>query len=351
MIAGVFSVVHHADDVRIREKLIPTLALDFTVEYHARTPRPSQVEGFTWHAFRGPRIIRNLSLLLRLLSRKLDVAVLVDPETFLAGILASRRTKVVFDIHENVPAQIGTKNLPFKKILSRLAVSILKITERAGTIVLAEPVYAALFSREHAVFENFPRWEAMPPMAASDGSVVYVGDITEQRGALHLAEAVAGTDKHLVMVGRCSPELAGRIESVVGDGSATVELTGRLPWRAAMARLASAAVAVSPLTDTPNYRHSLPTKVLEYLGLGVPVVATNLPGTTEVLAGRPGVTLVEAGDVSGLRQAIISASLAEVRQTAQDSAEIVRAEYEWPTERVRSFYTALVGDPGFRPDR
>ncbi|MDH5421866.1 MAG: glycosyltransferase [Acidimicrobiia bacterium] len=351
MIAGVFSVVHHADDVRIREKLIPTLANDFTVEYHTRTPSPSQIDGFTWHAFRGSRLMRNVSLLLRLMSRRFDVAVLVDPETFLAGILASRRTNVVFDIHENVPAQIGTKNVPFKKALSRLAVLILKAAEKAGTIVLAEPGYAELFSREHPVFENFPRWEAMPPMAPGDGSVIYVGDITEQRGALHLAEAVAGTDKHLVMIGRCSPELASRIESVVGNGSATVELTGRLPWRAAMARLASAAVAVSPLTDTPNYRHSLPTKVLEYLGLGVPVVATNLPGTTDVLTGRPGVTLVAPGDVPALRQAIHSASRAEVRQAAQDSAAGVRADFEWPTERVRGFYTALVGEPGFRPDR
>ncbi len=351
MIAGVFSVVHHADDVRIREKLIPTLADDFTVEYHARTPVPAVVEGFAWHPFRGPRIIRNLALLFRLVRRELDVAVLVDPETFLAGILASRRTRVVFDIHENVPAQIATKNLPFKKILRRVAASILKAAERAGTIVLAEPGYAELFSRPHQVFENFPRWDAMPPMAPSDGSVIYVGDITEQRGALHLAQAVAGTDKHLVMVGRCSLELATRIESVVRHGGSTVEMTGRLPWSEAMARLASAAVAVSPLTDTPNYRHSLPTKVLEYLGLGIPVVATNLPGTAEVLMGRPGVTLVEAGDVPALRQAIIAASRSEVRAVAQRSSDIVRSEFEWPTDRVRSFYSALVGDPGLSPDR
>ncbi len=351
MIVGVFSVVHHADDTRIREKLIPTLAADFTVEYHARTPGPDHIEGFTWYPFRGPRIIRNLSLLVRLLSRKLDVAVLVDPETFVAGILASRRTRVVFDIHENLPAQIATKNVPFKKVLRRVAASILKAAERAGTIVLAEPGYAELFNREHPVFENFPRWAAMPPMAPSDGSVIYVGDITEQRGAVHLAEAVAETDKHLVMVGRCSPELAIRIESVMRNSRATVELTGRLPWREAMVRLASAAVAISPLTDTPNYRHSLPTKVLEYLGLGIPVVATNLPGTTDVLNGRPGVTFFEAGDVPALRQAIISASRAEVREAAQRSSDLVRSEFEWPTDRVRSFYSALAGDPGLSPDR
>lgn len=351
MIAGVFSVVHHADDARIREKLIPTLARDFTVEYHARTPAPALAEDFLWRPFRGPRIARNVSLLLRLWSRKLDVAILVDPETFLAGILASRRTRVVFDIHENVPAQILTKRVPFKKILGRVAAVILRVAERAGTVVLAEPGYSALFRGDHPVFENFPRWDEMPSMTDSDGSVVYVGDITEQRGALHLAEAVAGTGMHLVMVGRCSPELAVQLERLILEEGGTVELTGRLPWRDAMGRLASAAVAVSPLTDTPNYRHSLPTKVLEYLGLGIPVVATDLPGTTEVIEGRPGVTLVPAGEVPALRRAIIAASHDEVREAAQRASVVVRSEFEWPTERVRSFYRSLVGAPGLDPDR
>lgn len=351
MIVGVLSVVHHSDDVRIREKLIPTLSQDFDVEYHSRTPGPSVAEGFDWHPIRGPRIVRNLALAVRLWTRSFDVAVLVDPETFLAGILASRRTRVVFDIHENIPAQILTKRLPFKKLVARLAQVVLKAAERAGRITLAEPGYSVLFGADHAVFENYPHWESLPDPADSDGSVVYIGDITEQRGALDLAEAAGDAGLDLVMVGRCSPDLAVAIEQLVTSAGGTVELTGRLPWHAAMERLATAAVAVSPLRDTPNYHNSLPTKVLEYLGMGVPVVATDLPGTAQVLRGRPGVWLVPAGDVAALTNAIIDAKNEASRSTARAAAETIRSEYEWPADRVRRFYAGVAGSPGVDPDR
>lgn len=351
MIVGVLSVVHHSDDVRIREKLIPTLSQDFDVEYHSRTPGPSVIEGFEWHPIRGPRLVRNLSLAARLWTRSLDVAVLVDPETFLAGIIASRRTRVVFDIHENIPAQILTKRLPFKKLVARLAQAVINAAERAGRITLAEPGYCDLFSADHPVFENYPRWESLPDPGDSDGSVVYIGDITEQRGALDLAEATGAAGLDLVMVGRCSPDLAAAIEQLVASGGGTVEMTGRLPWHAAMRRLATAAVAVSPLRDTPNYRNSLPTKVLEYLGMGVPVVATDLPGTARVLRGRPGVWLVPPSDVTALRNAILDANNEAARDTARAAVEIIRSEYEWPTERVRRFYSGVAGLPGMDPDR
>jgi glycosyltransferase involved in cell wall biosynthesis len=351
VIIGVLSVVHHTDDVRIREKLIPTLSRDFEVEYHSRTPGPSVVEGFAWHPIRGPRIVRNLSLAARLWTRPFDVAVLVDPETFLAGIIASRRTKVVFDIHENLPAQILTKRLPLNKLVARLARVVLKAAERAGRITLAEPGYSDLFSGDHPVFENYPCWDSLPSPGDSDGSVVYIGDITEQRGALDLAEAAGAAGLDLVMVGRCSPDLAVAIEQSVTSGGGTVEMTGRLPWHEAMERLATAAVAVSPLRDTPNYHNSLPTKVLEYLGMGVPVVATDLPGTAHVLRGRPGVWLVPAGDVAALRNAILDADNEASREAARAAAETIRSEYEWPTERVRLFYAGVAGSPGLNPDR
>lgn len=349
MIVGVLSVVHHADDVRIREKLIETLIDDVEVEYHARRPEPDDVTGFSYHPIGGPRLVRNLILAWRLWTRPLDVAVLVDPETFLAGVLASRRVKVVFDIHEHVPGQILTKRIPMRKVLARVAEAVLRLAERAGSVTLAEPGYGELFAKDHPVFENYPRWEALPEPQPGNGTVVYVGDVTEQRGALDLAAAVGPTGMPLMMVGRCSTDLADRINKTVRDLGGTVELTGRLPWRTAMERLASASVAVSPLRDTPNYRHSLPTKVLEYVGLGVPVVATNLPGTVDVLEGLAGVRLVDPGQVEALRTAILEMANPAVREDARRSAIAIRAGYSWPTARVRRFYAELAGFPGIEP--
>ena len=348
---GVFSVVHHADDVRIREKLIPSLPDDAEVHYHTRLPGPTDGAGLQWHPLEGSRVARNVELFRRLWARRVDIAVLVDPETFVAGIVASRRVHVVFDIHENVPAQIRTKQIPMRRMIAWLAKRILFTAERVGSVTLAEPGYAGLFRREHSVFENYPIWSRLPDRAASDGSVVYVGDITVERGALDISVAAAENNRRLVMVGRCDPKLEAEIEGLFDGSDGSVEFTGRLPWGQAMERLSSAAVAVSPLHDTPNYRRSLPTKVLEYVGLGIPVVATRLPGTSEFLDGLAGTALVEPGNREELSLAIEEMSTAEAREAVQASREIVRTAYVWPTDRVSRFYAELAGVPGRLPDR
>jgi glycosyltransferase involved in cell wall biosynthesis len=52
---------------------------------------------------------------------------------------------------------------------------------------------------------------------------------------------------------------------------------GFLPNDRALARLSGALAGLSLLHDQPNYRHSRPTKVVEYMAHGVPVVATPTP--------------------------------------------------------------------------
>ena len=349
---GILSVVHHADDARIREKLIPALTTDFEVEYHTRPASPSEISEFAWHPIPGSRLVRNLRLAGRLWSGHFDIVVLVDPETFLAGVLASRHTKVVFDIHENIPDQILRKTISWRRALAALAGKVLSLAERAGSITLAEPGYASLFASDsHPVFENYPAWSHMPDPDQGDGRVVYVGDVTEERGALDLAQAAAQAGFDLVIIGRCDPALEEEIVAVTRKLGGSVELTGRLSWGAAMERLTSAAVAVSPLHDTPNYRHSLPTKVLEYVGVGVPVVATNLPGTAAVLADLPGTMLVQPNDVEALRDALVVMSAPEERVAARRSAGQIRATYAWPEKRVQDFYRDLAGLPARALDK
>jgi glycosyltransferase involved in cell wall biosynthesis len=121
-----------------------------------------------------------------------------------------------------------------------------------------------------------------------------------------------------------------------------LDLPGFLPHDQAMAAVARAAVGLCPLEDQPNYRHSLPTKVLEYLSLGVPVVASDLPGTAAVVAGRPGVQLVppRAGDAwtAALDRAVGEPGW---RREAAGAVHDVRAQFRWPGERLIATYSSL----------
>jgi glycosyltransferase involved in cell wall biosynthesis len=262
-----------------------------------------------------------------------------DPELLFAAIAASLvgRRRVVADIHEHVPGQLLTKSwLPAatRRPIAWIAQRILWAAERTCVITLAEPGYQVLFRRPHRVFANYP--DELPPPAPADGSIVYVGDVTEARGLTDLMAAITVLDDPVKVriIGRCDPDLAQRLELTPG-----VELLGRLPHPEAMELVRRATVGVAPLRDTPNYRYSLPTKVIEYLGMGIAVVASDLPGTRDVIGDRPGVLLVPPGDVNALADALGTALHGdELRTAATQAAPAVREQFRWPAEEVAAFY-------------
>ncbi|MDD5363775.1 MAG: glycosyltransferase [Gallionellaceae bacterium] len=63
-----------------------------------------------------------------------------------------------------------------------------------------------------------------------------------------------------------------------------VEFAGRLPMRDALERVVRAAVCVSPFYPTFVLRSTSPTKLIEYMALGRPVVANNHPEQAEVIS-------------------------------------------------------------------
>jgi glycosyltransferase involved in cell wall biosynthesis len=66
------------------------------------------------------------------------------------------------------------------------------------------------------------------------------------------------------------------------EASADVRWHGFLPNDEAMRFTDGALAGLSLLQDEPNFRHSLPTKVVEYMARGVPVVTTPLPAAADL---------------------------------------------------------------------
>ena len=156
------------------------------------------------------------------------------------------------------------------------------------------------------------------------------------------AAAVSGASG-ITYVGRCSDELRRRLIDRASDVGIEIDLLGWKPHQEAMAIAGAATVGVSPLHDVPNYRHSLPTKTLEYLALGTPVVASDLPGTSDVIGAMPGVLLVSPGDVDALSTALDSVD-EHLATAALAGAADVRKRFCWPDDAVTGYYVSLVED-------
>jgi glycosyltransferase involved in cell wall biosynthesis len=110
----------------------------------------------------------------------------------------------------------------------------------------------------------------------------------------------------------------------------------------AIEALTGASVGLAPLRDLPNYRSSQPTKILEYLAVGLPVVASDLPGTRELVAGLDAVVLVPPDDSDALAAGIDRARSPAVSSIAQAQAPMVRDRFRWPSDEVRDFYSSLL---------
>ncbi|MFQ5554194.1 MAG: glycosyltransferase [Acidimicrobiia bacterium] len=341
----VVSSVHPPDDPRIRHKLIRTLAAEWSIVYATRTPGPTDASGLTWSALRGPRIVRSVRASWLLVRGSFDLASVHDPELLPAALLAALlRRRIVYDVHEDLPAQlIRRPGLPrvVRRLLAGGASTMLRFAERMLPLTLAEPGYTGSFRKEHPVFPNLLEPFSWPERTGSGVGIVYLGDVTEARGAMDLVDAVARMPDppRLHLIGRCREALRADLAARASSSGVDLRLHGYLDRVEAMDIVAGGRVGVSPLRDTPNYRHSLPTKILEYLALGVPVVASDLPGTRAVAADLPGVALVPPGDVGALAAAITEAAgRGDQAEAAAGNAADIRDQYRWPHADVVEFY-------------
>lgn len=299
----VCTVVHHITDARIFRREIGAL-LEADVAVTAIAPWPADVQ--STDAYRKvpiPRAVgRQRIAALRAARARIrerasdhDVLLIHDPELLLVlpwADLRRTRTRVVWDVHEDLAAALAMKSylpLVIRKALVPLVHLVERGAERRATLLLAESGYQQRFRRQHAVVLNLPPVGDAQPLGERARQAIYVGSITRARGLdamLAIAPLLAQANVRLRLIGEVpDPNDAARIRACEH-----VQWNGALPNEIAMREIEGSMVGLALLADQPNYRHSMPTKILEYMACGTPVVATPLPLSTLVI-GRDGVVL------------------------------------------------------------
>jgi glycosyltransferase involved in cell wall biosynthesis len=108
-------------------------------------------------------------------------------------------------------------------------------------------------------------------------------------------------------------------------------------------RLADASILVLPNTPSAiSERYTSPLKLFEYLAMGRPIVASDLPAIREVLTHEQTALLVPAGDAAALAAAI--GRLADDRVLAgrlASNAAALAPHYSWEA-RAERLESALV---------
>ncbi|MCP3014264.1 glycosyltransferase [Nocardiopsis dassonvillei] len=348
MHALVATVVHHPEDARILHRQIRAL-LDagHSVTYVA----PFRECGVTpWSELRsvdvprasGRERLASLRAARAVLAEQAPLADLLlfhDPELLMA--LPSRRPVTVWDVHEDTAAALLTKAwVPraLRRPLGTVVRSFERHAERRMRLMLAEEGYRSRFRLEHPVVPNTTEVPEFPAREPGDDRIVYLGQVSEARGA-----------RELVELGRMLRPHGVRLEVIGGADAGVRPLLreaqqedvlhwyGFVPNDRALRICAGAMAGLSLLHDTPNYRHSMPTKVVEYMAHGLPVVTTPNPMAQELVTGRPegpSGLVVPFGDVSAAAESVLRLRRdAELRRNlARTGHQIARTSFHWPVQ-------------------
>jgi glycosyltransferase involved in cell wall biosynthesis len=176
----------------------------------------------------------------------------------------------------------------------------------------------------------------------SDGAVAgYAGHLYPWKGvdvlvrALALAPAVTG----LIVGGHPDETDRARVDALVRELglSGRVTITGHVPPRDVARHLSRATMLVLPNTRSViSERYTSPLKLFEYLALGLPIVASDLPAIREILTDGRTALLVPPDDPAALAAALTRLARSPAESAALGAAARALApEYTWDKRAER----------------
>lgn len=323
----VVTVVHVPTDARIRQRQIRAmLDAGFAVTYAApwSAGHGSTAQGLRTIEVPRARGRRRVGALLaarnvlREEAAQHDLVLVHDPELLLVVGAAGRDVPVVWDVHEDLRASLVARPwIPgvLRPVVRWLVGLLERGAERRCHLILAEHSYQQRFRRRHPVVPNAPLVPDDVPLPGTS-RVVYLGRVAAARGARELVE-LAGRlpgPLELVVVGDAEPDVAPLLADAHGRGLLT--WLGYVPNDEALTHVMGATAGLSLLHDLPNFRGSMPTKVLEYMGCGVPVVTTPLPLAVDVVSEADAGVVVPFGDVGAVVEAVTALTGDDDRRVA-----------------------------------
>lgn len=359
---AVVTTAHPWGDPRVFQRELAA-CLEWGVETHVFVPLAEPPERSGWNA--DPRLVLHPLPLPAGRMGRLRLALGVwrevlrhgpfalvhfhDPELVPAmALLAILRpgTYTLYDIHEDLPLQVVSKDyLPaaLRAPVARLSACLLRAAAGlfSGFAPATEAIARAWPASSTRVLHNYPK--AMFGAVRSLGRpldphrVIYTGGLSRGRGTLVALAAVREARQRvpglrLELVGWImDAETGAAIAAAVAEGWCAH--VPRLGPEELLERAAGAGVGLVTLTARPNYLEALPTKLFEYMAMGIPVLASDFPlwrGLVE-RSGAGRLTAPVAGAVAG---ALVDMVLDPGRLLAYAEAgrEAYRDRYRWEAE-------------------
>lgn len=358
---------HSAEDVRIFQKECRTLAeVGYEVVLIVQSNQDAIVDNVRIRPARRARSrLERFTLTLRdmlrlALHEDADIYHLHGPDLLPIGMfLRLRGKKVIYDVHEDFPAEILTKHW-IPSSLRRPIASITRMVELLAAlafdrIIAATPTIAWAFPQSKTtIVRNFPRLEEFSaigqiPYSARPMRAIYAGSITDVRCIREIVQAVGlipdSYGAQLVLAGKFEPpDLYAEVSAL--QGWSRVEFVGWKNRQEVNQLLGNARLGLVIFAPTQNHVRAEPNKLFEYMAAGLPVIASNFPYWREIIEpARAGIT-VDPTSPEQISNAMIwlFENPAEAEQMGRNGAMAIRSIYHWDCEarKLVDVYDAVV---------
>jgi len=352
----ILTSTHGPNDGRIFQKEAKSLAKEHEVTIIAPSSRSgnSIADGIRIVTVKKPdstvlHPITLLRLLRACLAQDADVYHCHEPDALLIGVLAKylKGKRVVYDIHEHwpseIPYDIGVRNgTLMQRVLSALISSVELVLARRteSTFAVSESV-AARFREsgiEPTILSNYSIADLDIPYNPDRNGrnlMFMAGNLQSFHGVDECIQAVSRVrerypDVSLTLVGNVREDLNERINE--SSRNRFVTSTGFLPYWAMYEKLNEGVAGL--LVFQPTYYNisiGLPNKLFDYMLLGLPVIASDLPEIRNIVSKADCGILVEPANVRDIADAItyLFDHPEEAQRMGANGRRAVLERYNW----------------------